>query len=208
MVVVKVICDNTYLNKLWAVVRQGLFTLQEINQMEHKLCSYLGWMLNIDPVELKEFKVKVQCDFKGLGPYLAYPCDVSVPRPSKSHKSVHAVDITSSLLFTAHSPKSPSASNATLITNSDPVPPPLALSSLSNVHAGGSAVILESIMLSSTSTDQAVRHVGDGAITTSVSVDLQSTATHTYVPTISSNATSLKKAKPGEVFTCATLCIW
>jgi hypothetical protein len=30
----KVICDDTYSNKLWSIVAQGMFTLREINQME------------------------------------------------------------------------------------------------------------------------------------------------------------------------------
>ncbi|KAJ7800651.1 hypothetical protein B0H14DRAFT_3490421 [Mycena olivaceomarginata] len=37
MIVSKVICDNTYLNKLWSIVVQGMFTLREINQMEHEI---------------------------------------------------------------------------------------------------------------------------------------------------------------------------
>jgi hypothetical protein len=28
---------------------QGMFALQEINQMEQEMCSYLEWQLNVDP---------------------------------------------------------------------------------------------------------------------------------------------------------------
>ena len=37
----KVICDDTYSNKSWSIVAQGMFTLWEINQMEREVCSYL-----------------------------------------------------------------------------------------------------------------------------------------------------------------------
>jgi hypothetical protein len=31
---------------------QGMFALQEINQMEQEMCSYLEWQLNVDPSTL------------------------------------------------------------------------------------------------------------------------------------------------------------
>ena len=43
MIASKVICDDTYSNKLRSIVGQGMFALQEINQMEHEMCSYLEW---------------------------------------------------------------------------------------------------------------------------------------------------------------------
>jgi len=42
MITSKVICNDTYSNKSWCIVSQGMFVLQEINQMECKMCSYLG----------------------------------------------------------------------------------------------------------------------------------------------------------------------
>jgi len=33
----------------WWIVGQGMFALQEINQMEWAMCSYLEWQLNVDP---------------------------------------------------------------------------------------------------------------------------------------------------------------
>ncbi|KAG1889625.1 uncharacterized protein F5891DRAFT_965373, partial [Suillus fuscotomentosus] len=48
----KVICDNTYSNKSWSIVAQGMFQLQEINQMEGKIYQYLEWELNVDLVSL------------------------------------------------------------------------------------------------------------------------------------------------------------
>ncbi|KAJ7793036.1 hypothetical protein B0H14DRAFT_2393895, partial [Mycena olivaceomarginata] len=48
MIVSKVICDDTYSNKLWSIVVQGMFTLREINQMEREMCNYLDWELTVD----------------------------------------------------------------------------------------------------------------------------------------------------------------
>ena len=69
MIASKVICDDTYSNKSWSIVGQGMFALREINQMEREMCSYLEWQLNIEPSALKEFEQKVRRDFKGFGPY-------------------------------------------------------------------------------------------------------------------------------------------
>ncbi|KAG1719360.1 hypothetical protein EDB19DRAFT_1648316, partial [Suillus lakei] len=41
MLTSKVICDDTYSNKTWSIVVQGMFQLHEINQMECKICQYL-----------------------------------------------------------------------------------------------------------------------------------------------------------------------
>jgi hypothetical protein len=37
----EVICDDTYSNKSWFIVAQGMFQLWEINQMEREMCQYL-----------------------------------------------------------------------------------------------------------------------------------------------------------------------
>ena len=82
MIASNVICDNlnTYSNKSWSIVSQGMFALREINQMEREMCSYLEWQLNIEPSALKEFEQKVRRDFKGFGPYPTYV----LPSPSGS----------------------------------------------------------------------------------------------------------------------------
>ena len=56
MLASKVICDDTYSNKSWSIVTQGMFQLREINQMEREMCQYLEWELNVDPVTLREFE--------------------------------------------------------------------------------------------------------------------------------------------------------
>jgi hypothetical protein len=63
MIASKVVCDDTYSNKSWCVVGQGMFSLKEINQMEREMCSYLEWKLNFDPSELAQFEHKVRKDF-------------------------------------------------------------------------------------------------------------------------------------------------
>jgi len=60
MIASKVVCDDTYSNKSWAIVGQHMFTLKEINQMEREMCGYLEWLLNIDPNELKAFELAVK----------------------------------------------------------------------------------------------------------------------------------------------------
>ncbi|KAG8985868.1 hypothetical protein FRB93_005594 [Tulasnella sp. JGI-2019a] len=63
MIASKVICDDTYSNKSWCVVGQGMFSLREINQMEREMCSYLEWILNVKPEELAEFEADVKKDY-------------------------------------------------------------------------------------------------------------------------------------------------
>jgi Cyclin, N-terminal domain len=78
----KVTCGDTYPNKPWCIVGQGIFALREINQMEREMCSHLEWQLNVDPSALKEFEAMVRRDFKGLGPYCSsylLPAPVSGP---------------------------------------------------------------------------------------------------------------------------------
>jgi hypothetical protein len=46
----KGICNDTYLNELWSIIRQGMFQLREINQMEGEMCLYIiDWELNVKP---------------------------------------------------------------------------------------------------------------------------------------------------------------
>ena len=58
MLASKIICDDTYSNKSWCIVAQGMFALREINQMEREMCSYLEWQLNIDV----DFHEGLTCD--------------------------------------------------------------------------------------------------------------------------------------------------
>lgn len=49
-------CDDTYSNKSWTVVSQGLFSLREVNQMERELFGYLGFKVNVEIEELTAFR--------------------------------------------------------------------------------------------------------------------------------------------------------
>ncbi|KAA1470587.1 hypothetical protein DENSPDRAFT_774750 [Dentipellis sp. KUC8613] len=69
MIASKIICDDTYSNKSWCIVGQGMFALREINQMEREMCSYLEWQLNVDAATLADFEAQVRRDFAGNGPY-------------------------------------------------------------------------------------------------------------------------------------------
>ncbi|KAI6116024.1 hypothetical protein F5141DRAFT_1266388 [Pisolithus sp. B1] len=85
MLASKVICDDTYSNKSWSIVAQGMFQLREINQMEREMCQYLEWELNVDPLTLSEFEAMVRKDFAGIGPFPTYilpSTKKSTPPPS------------------------------------------------------------------------------------------------------------------------------
>ncbi|CEQ38718.1 SPOSA6832_00185 [Sporobolomyces salmonicolor] len=48
----KISMDDTYSNKSWQVVGQGLFELKEVNQMERELFAFLGWNVVVRDEEL------------------------------------------------------------------------------------------------------------------------------------------------------------
>jgi hypothetical protein len=73
MIASKVICDDTYSNKSWGIVAQGMFSLREINQMEREMCSYLEWELTVDNPILANFETAVRNDFsRDLKSYPVY----------------------------------------------------------------------------------------------------------------------------------------
>ncbi|KXN85284.1 PHO85 cyclin-2 [Leucoagaricus sp. SymC.cos] len=63
MIASKVICDDTYSNKSWAIVAQGMFSLREVNQMEREMCGYLDWEINVDNEILTSFESALRHDF-------------------------------------------------------------------------------------------------------------------------------------------------
>ncbi|KAF9039420.1 hypothetical protein BDZ89DRAFT_1090436 [Hymenopellis radicata] len=71
MIASKIICDDTYSNKSWTIVGQGMFNLREVNQMEREMCSYLDWELTVDGHLLQNFEGMVRTDFGE--PRAAYP---------------------------------------------------------------------------------------------------------------------------------------
>jgi len=94
MLASKIICDDTYSNKSWCIVGQGMFALREINQMEREMCSYLEWQLNVDPSTLRDFQARVQQDFAGPGPYPLMVLPQPAPAPF-THQSASNVNSTS-----------------------------------------------------------------------------------------------------------------
>jgi hypothetical protein len=86
MIASKVICDDTYSNKSWSVVAQGMFSLREINQMEREMCSYLEWELTVDNPILGNFEAMVKQDFHlPHGPYPTYSLQMVSKRTAKAH---------------------------------------------------------------------------------------------------------------------------
>ncbi len=55
MLASKIICDNTYSNKSWCIIGQGMFALQEISQMEWEMCSYLEFAYALHHMQLHSF---------------------------------------------------------------------------------------------------------------------------------------------------------
>ncbi|KAJ6589823.1 hypothetical protein DFH09DRAFT_1140209 [Mycena vulgaris] len=89
MIASKVICDDTYSNKSWSIVAQGMFTLREINQMEREMCNYLDWELTVDNPILGNFETMVQRDFppNSKGPYPTYSLHMVSKRAAKAAAS-------------------------------------------------------------------------------------------------------------------------
>jgi hypothetical protein len=88
MIASKVICDDTYSNKSWSIVAQGMFTLREINQMEREMCNYLDWELTVDNPILSNFQIMVKEDFRSSqGPYPTYPLKLVSKRAARAAAS-------------------------------------------------------------------------------------------------------------------------
>jgi hypothetical protein len=94
MIASKVICDDTYSNKSWSIVAQGMFSLREINQMEREMCSYLEWELTVDNPILSNFEKVVLRDFgPPHGPYPSYPLSMVSKRAAKAAASASATPV-------------------------------------------------------------------------------------------------------------------
>ncbi|TFK44893.1 hypothetical protein BDQ12DRAFT_673770 [Crucibulum laeve] len=91
MISSKVICDDTYSNKSWSIVAQGMFTLREINQMEREMCNYLDWELMVDNPMLHQFELAVIADFsKDSLSYPTFPAFMVSKRAQRSAASSSA----------------------------------------------------------------------------------------------------------------------
>lgn len=137
MIASKVICDDTYSNKSWCVVGQGMFSLREINQMEREMCSYLEWVLNVKPEELAEFEAEVKRDYGTGGAKAGIPTSALATSPAQvppMRSTVSSVPIPPatrpvSATLNAYSspesdPPSPSHSDSSSPASSEPRTPP------------------------------------------------------------------------------------
>lgn len=94
MIASKVICDDTYSNKSWSIVAQGMFSLREVNQMEREMCNYLEWELTVDDPILSNFESKVTEDFASpQGPYPSYPLSMVSKRAAKAASSASSTPV-------------------------------------------------------------------------------------------------------------------
>ncbi|KAG8727935.1 hypothetical protein FRC11_012166, partial [Ceratobasidium sp. 423] len=55
----KLTCDSGYTLKSWYYIAQRIFTLHNIDQMEHKMCCDLDWHFRINPEDLTAFELIV-----------------------------------------------------------------------------------------------------------------------------------------------------
>jgi len=125
MIASKVICDDTYSNKSWSIVAQGMFTLREINQMEREMCNYLDWELTVDNPILANFEAMVQRDFPpgSKGPYPTYSLHMVSKRAAKAAASASNTPIPEPNSTTSPIPSFGQQRQATP-TKPYPAPPP------------------------------------------------------------------------------------
>ncbi|KAF9485996.1 hypothetical protein BDN70DRAFT_870484 [Pholiota conissans] len=96
MISSKVMCDDTYSNKSWCIVAQGMFTLREVNQMEREMCNYLDWELTVDDPILTNFELAVKNDFRETkSTYPNYPTTFVSKRAAKAEASSPNTPLTS-----------------------------------------------------------------------------------------------------------------
>ncbi|KAG5647096.1 hypothetical protein DXG03_001467 [Asterophora parasitica] len=94
MIASKVICDDTYSNKSWAIVAQAMFSLREINQMEREMCNYLEWELSVDSEILATFEARLREDFRlPNGPYPSYPLSMVSRRAARAAGSTTSTPV-------------------------------------------------------------------------------------------------------------------
>ncbi|KAN0139574.1 hypothetical protein V8E53_002603, partial [Lactarius tabidus] len=121
MLASKIICNDTYSNKSWCIIGQGMFALWDmhhlphpcINQMDWEMCSYLE-QVNVDL--LCNSESHIHHNFAGPGPYLLVPAPFthcSNPSPSRFIPS-----------FTAHVTDTPVIPSPPINTPHPSPPPP------------------------------------------------------------------------------------
>ncbi|KEP52677.1 cyclin, amino-terminal domain protein [Rhizoctonia solani 123E] len=63
----KMLGDNPYNNKSWCIAGQKMFTVEELNRLERKMCRDLRWGLDVGVEELKEVEERMlECYDDGI----------------------------------------------------------------------------------------------------------------------------------------------
>ena len=89
MLASKMVCDDSYNNKSWTIVCQGLLSLREVNQMERELLGYLALNINATSEELTDFATEFEL-FGAPRISLTELCDLRV-LPSRAHQPTATV---------------------------------------------------------------------------------------------------------------------
>ncbi|KAG8724152.1 hypothetical protein FRC11_002194, partial [Ceratobasidium sp. 423] len=64
----KLTCDSGYTLKSWYYIAQRIFTLHDIDQMEHEMCRDLDWRFRINPKDLTAFELIVHGHYGYIWP--------------------------------------------------------------------------------------------------------------------------------------------
>ncbi|BGP36375.1 hypothetical protein JCM10450v2_000276 [Rhodotorula kratochvilovae] len=83
----KISMDDTYSNKSWQIVGQGLFELREVNQMERELFAFLGWNVVVRDEELEGWVQEVVTPYDAERE-LARSLAVAVQQQQQQRKSM------------------------------------------------------------------------------------------------------------------------
>ncbi|GAA5923063.1 uncharacterized protein JCM15063_003517 [Sporobolomyces koalae] len=91
----KISMDDTYSNKSWQIVGQGLFELKEVNQMERELFAFLGWNVVVRDEELAAWVEEIVTPYEterslaaSLAPLAsAQPIDKVVPERKRNREA-------------------------------------------------------------------------------------------------------------------------
>lgn len=89
MLASKMVCDDSYNNKSWTIVCQGLLSLREVNQMERELLGYLALNINATAEQLTDFATEFEL-FGAPRISLAELCDLRI-LPSRAHQPTATV---------------------------------------------------------------------------------------------------------------------
>ncbi|CAE6413357.1 unnamed protein product [Rhizoctonia solani] len=88
----KMLGDNPYSNNSWCIAGQKLFTLEELNEMERKMCGDLMWELDIGVDELKNVEEKIQECYDGgishVWPRMPTPSPLGTPASVAEQTSI------------------------------------------------------------------------------------------------------------------------